>query len=351
MSADGKSSSETNQQANQEPSVTASAASSAASSAGAPNAAPVSPSAAAGSTSGTPLKMPRTLGAVAHERIAHLADAIAESELQRVNTDLTSMSVTALGAWPKIKSTRGDILRKAPTHDMTLFDAFEDICLSLGHVEAQVNATEEENRVLTGQWDAIKAEVSNVKAFLVGLAKYGDINVVPLRKVGTEFGYRATLDDAATVIEMLVQNWSKFGDKPPFSAERLQEFDREVAAFRVAVGLKEQNPEGPRLELMRRRRVYTLFRLAVTNIREALIYVYGESRVGEYVPAFSNATGKARSGSKDEPGTPAEQPTDSAEANLSAARRPSGFVVNNPENLPITPPFIEEEDGDKQRSA
>ena len=349
MSADDKSSSKTNEPMNQQ-TAQSELKVAAASSAAVPDAAPVSPSTEVGSGTATPpVKMPRTLGAAAYERISRLADAIAEDDLQRVNTDLTAMSVTALGAWPKIKSARADILRKAPTHDMTLFDAFEDICLSLGHVEAQVNATEEENRVLTGQWDAIKAEVSNVKAFLVGVAKYGDINVVPLRKVGTEFGYRATLDDAATVIEMLVQNWPKFGDKPPFSAERLQEFDREVAAFRVAVGLKEQNPEGPRLELMRRRRVYTLFRLAVANIREVLIYVYGESRVGEFVPSFSNATGKPRS-SKDEPATPADQPTDSAEANLSAARRPSGFVVNNPENLPITPPFIEEGD-DKQRSA
>jgi hypothetical protein len=34
----------------------------------------------------------------------------------------------------------------------------------------------------------------------------------------------------------------------------------------------------------------------------------------------------------------------------SAARRPSGFVVNNPERLPITDPFISEDD-DKQEIA
>src|SRR5688572_5006717 len=90
------------------------------------------------------VQIPLTRGAAAYQRIAHLADAIPESQLQRVNTDLTATSISARGAWPKIKSARADILRKNPTHDMKLFDAYEDICVSLGHVDAQVNATEEE---------------------------------------------------------------------------------------------------------------------------------------------------------------------------------------------------------------
>lgn len=294
------------------------------------------------------VKIPLTLGAAAYQRIAHLADAIPESELQRVNTDLTATSISALGAWPKIKATRADILRKSPTHDMTYFDAYEDISISVGHVDAQVNATEEENRVLTGQWEAIKAEVSNAKSYLLGLAGYGDINAVPLRKIGTEFGYRATLTDANTVIELLAQNWPKFGDNPPFSTERLQEFDAEVAAFAIAVGLKEQNPEGPRIELMRRRRVNTLFRLANTNLKEVLIYTYGEARVGEFIPSFSNASGKSRNTKDDVEPQPEAEP---APVNTSAQQRPSGFVVNNPDNLPITPPFIEDDADDKKRSA
>lgn len=299
------------------------------------------------------VQIPLTRGAAAYQRIAHLADAISESQLQRVNTDLTATSISARGAWPKIKSARADILRKNPNHDMKLFDAYEDICVSLGHVDAQVNATEEENRVLTGQWEAIKAEVINAKGYLLGLAGYGDINSVPLRKIGTEFGYRATLTDANTVIELLAQNWPKFGENPPFSAERLQEFDAEVAAFGEAVGLKEQNPEGPRAELLRRRRVNTLFRLATADIREAIIYTYGESRVGEFVPSFSNATGKSR-GTSSKEDAPTPQPEGSATdapENASARQRPSGFVINNPENLPITAPFMEDEDDDKKRTA
>jgi hypothetical protein len=318
-------------------------------------AAPVAPGAyntlADTAPSAPKVRIPLTLGAAALQRILHLADAIPESELQRVNTDLTASSVSARGAWPKIKTARADILRKNPTHDMTLFDAYEDICISLGHVDAQVNATEEENRVLTGQWEAIKAEVIHAKNFLLGLAGYLDINEVPLRKLGSEFGHRATLTDANTVIELLAQNWPKFGETPPFSAERLQEFDAEVAAFGVAVGVKEQNPEGPRVELMRRRRVNTLFRLANASIREAIIYTYGEARVGEFVPSFSNATGKSRGTNKEDATNPQGDTFTEVQENASARQRPSGFVINNPENLPITPPFIEDEDDDKKRTA
>ncbi len=295
---------------------------------------------------------PRSKGEAAYLSIAHLADAYPESELLRVTTDLEATSVTAIGAVPKIMGARADVLRKIPQHDMTYFNVFEAIAWALAYVCAQVNATEEENRALTAQAESLKAKVTDFKNFLATHAKSANINGTALRKVGTEFGYKALLADAGTVTELLVHSWDKLASKLPGDAPSLQAFDDEIVAFRTAVALKEQNPEGPRLELIRRRRVNTLFRHAVANIREALIYTYGESKVGDYIPGFSNASGK--SSSRNTADEDEQDPVATTEAapkeNTSAAQRPSGFVVNNPQNLPITPPFIEE-DNDNKRTA
>jgi hypothetical protein len=298
-----------------------------------------------------PLERPRTKGELAYLTIAHLADAYPESELLRVTTDLEATSVTAIGAVPKIRAARADVLRKIPHHDMTYFDLFEAIAWALAYVCAQVNATEEENRALTAQAESIKSKINELKNFLVNHAKAADINMTALRKIGTEFGYKALLSDAGTVLELLLQNWDELASKLPADAPSPQAFDQEVADFRMAMGRKEQDPDGPRQELIRRRRVNTLFRHAVANIREALIYTYGESKVGDYIPGFSNASGKSTSRNTDGEGEPSSSSDSDVTQDLtSAARRPSGFVVNNPEKLPITDPFISEED-DKQESA
>lgn len=303
-------------------------------------------------------KRPLMRAEASYLRIQHLSDAYSESELVRVTTDLEETSITALGASAKIKAAREEVLRKLPNHDMVYFDAWEDIAWALSYVAAQVNATEEENRVLTEQADLIKGKINELKNFLVTHAKAADINMVPLRKLGAEFGYKPMLTDAGTVLEIMTKHWDKLASKLPEGSNPVEELDQAVADFRIALGEREQNPEGPRQELIRRRRVNTLFRAAVANIREAIIYTYGESRVGEFVPGFSNASNKTSSrGSKEEQEeqTPDAEPA-VGQGTTPAPVRPSGFVLNNPENLPITSPFIEEDDtgntsGSKKRSA
>lgn len=281
---------------------------------------------------------PRTKGEEAYLSIAHLADAYEESELLRVTTDLEATSITALSAVPKIKSARAEVQRKLPHHDMTYFDNFEAIAWALAYVNAQVDATEEENRALTAQADSLKAKINARKNFLVGHAGAAGINTAALRKIGTEFGYKALLSDAGIVSELLLQHWDTLASKLPADAPSPQQFDEEVVAFRTALAIRERDPDGPRQELTRRRRVNTLFRNAVANIREAIIYTFGENAVGEYVPGFSNASGRSR-GSKND-----DRPSDPDVVNEPVGvRRSSGFVVNNPDNLPITSPFLEED--------
>lgn len=294
------------------------------------------------------MKRPRTKGEESYLEIAHLSDAYAENELVRVTTDLEATSVTAIGAVPKIKAAMPDVQRKLPQHDMKYFESFEAIAWALAYVCSQVNATEEENRALTAQAESIKAKLTELKNFLVNHAKSVDINMTALRKIGTEFGYKALLTDSGTVLELLLQHWDALASKLPTDAPSPQEFDQELVAFRTALAAKEQNPEGPRLELVRRRRVNTLFRRAVADIREALIYTYGETKVGDYIPGFSNSSGRSSSrneSSEEEP----EAGSEAGQQTSTAARRPSGFVINNPENLPITAPFIEEDEEDNNK--
>lgn len=65
--------------------------------------------------------------------------------------------------------------------------------------------------------------------------------------------------------------------------------------------------------------------------------------VANIIPGFSNSPKGSRNGKGEESGVETEAAshadTPFAPANPSA-QRPSGFAINNPANLPITPPFI-----------
>jgi hypothetical protein len=311
-------------------------------------------------------------GFAAYRRIAKLAEAVREDDLLRINVELNVVSTTALGALPRIKALRPECVRRLPQHDMTLFDAFEDIVLSLDYTDAAVRASVDQKRQLSVQADALDAVRTQLHNFSTGMAGYGLLPTEPLADIKKEFGYKPMLRDISTLVELLTKNWAKVGGKAPFDLDQLAKISQDVLALRTAIGLKEQSPDGPRDELMRRRRVFTLFRLAIADIRKIAIYLHGEDAVGDIVPAFFNAPAKtsakgagsgsgsgsgAGNGSGNGAGLENEEDTDAnaassplAAAALSAKNRPSGFTVNNPLNLPITSPF-EDMPSDAKESA
>jgi hypothetical protein len=295
-------------------------------------------------------------GEAAFRRIASLSDSIPESEQERINVVATMVSTTALGAAPRIKAMRAEFVRRVPNHDMTLFDAYEDSALAFEYTDVKVRATKQEKMRLTGRAEALTAVRDRLYEFVEGIAGYGLVNQAALSEVKKEFGYKPMLRDVSTLLEIMGQNWQEVRHTAPFSLEEMSKIAAEVLSLRTALGLQEQAPEGPRQEIVRRRQVYTLFRRCVAEARKVGIYLYGEDAVGEIVPAFFNPHGKPSRNPKpseeldedtDVSDTPVAQPNAASKASTqkeNAPQRPSGFIVNNPENLPITNPFSDDED-------
>lgn len=287
------------------------------------------------------------LGEAAFQRVASLVDTIVEEEVPRINVDLTAVVVSARGALPKIKELRPEILKQLPHYELTLFDAFEDIVAALGYVDSALRASSEDRKEVTAQAEALDAKRTQLHETAVALSRFGLVDEKPLQSIKRELGYKPLISDVATLVQLLRQNWSKIEGKLPFTLKELNAIDREAVSLSTALGFKERNPEMPRETARRRRQVYGLFRQAVAHIRRAVTYLYGEEEVNEIVPTFANAPGRAsKAGSAEESAKPEGTATTAGGRSTPAASAASTpFKVNNPEQLPITAPFGETEDG------
>lgn len=302
-----------------------------------------------------------TTGEAALERVTPLTEAIPENEVvPRLNTNVRNAAITALGAHERIIAIRPDALVHAPHHNLIYLDNFKDITLAMLHTDTAVQMSIEDKKDLAGMAEVLYAKRDQFSSLARGLARFGQLDARQLEVVGTEAGYKALARDASILVAVFRHNWDRVGKGLPFTQQDLAQLDREATALNVAIGRKEQNADAPREATLQRRRMFTLFRMAVEDIRRLAVYLYGEDAVDQIVPNFSNfAKGSGRSTKdEDETTTSADTATGTtaatgttttgAAATTSAQQRPSGFVVNNPENLPITNPFIEEDDGKKE---
>lgn len=303
------------------------------------------------------LDVARTDGEAALARIEHLLEAIAEEDvIPRVNVNVRNTAIGALGVLSRILAIRPDAERYAPNHDLIYLDNLEDILLAMLQADMALQMSAEDRKELATKAEPLFAKRDEYASLAYGFAKFRIIDMSQLEAVGKEAGYKALARDLEILVAAFRQAWPRIGSSLPFTQQELAQLSRDATALNVAIGIKEQNPTLPREANLLRRRVLTLFRLAEDDLRRLASGLYGEDAVDSIIPRFSNSPKGSRP--KGEPGVEAE---DSSTENLtsapsspsaaqtsSSALRPSGFIINNPENLPITPPFIEEDDAQKE---
>lgn len=305
------------------------------------------------------LDVERTDGEAALARIEPLLDAIAEEDVMaRVNVSVRNTAIAALGVLPRILAIRPDAVRFVPNHSLIFLDNLEDILLAMLQADMALQMTAEDKTELATKAEPLFAKRDEYASLAYGFAKFRTIDLSQLEVVGKEGGYKALARDIEILVTAFRQAWPKVGSGLPFTQQDLAQLSRDATALNIAIGAKEQNPALPKEANLLRRRVLTLFRLAEADLRRLAIGLYGEDAVDSIIPTFSNSPKGSRN--KGEQGGQAEDsnaedfasdPTtapSSPSAQLPLAQRPSGFVINNPENLPITSPFIEEDDVKKE---
>lgn len=308
-----------------------------------------------GTLTGT-LNVEPDMGEAAVGRLQPLLDAITEGDvLPRLNTSARNVAITALGVHPRILAMRADAARMLPNHNLVYIDCFEDILLALLHSDTAVQMSSEDKKELAEKAVGFYAKRDKYNNLARGFAEFGQIDPAQIEVVGKEGGYKALARDLSILAKVYRQNWPKLGSSLPFSLQDVAQLDRDSLLVNTLLGAKEQSPEAPREVNVLRRRIYTLFRMAIADLRRVAIYLYGEEAVDAIIPGFSNFTKPGR-GTKGEAEGDATAETDSADNSATdadatlatpaspAPQRPSGFIVNNPENLPITNPFSDDED-------
>lgn len=298
----------------------------------------------------------RTDGEAALDRILPLLEAIEDDDVPpRVNVSVRNTAIAALGALARVLAIRPDAVRHAPNHSLIYLDNFEDILLAMLQADTFLQMTAEDKKEVAAMAEPLFAKRDEYSSLAQGFARFKVIDLSQLEVVGKEGGYKALARDLEILVTLFRKAWPKIGAGLPFTQQDLAQLSRDATALNVAIGIKEQNPNVPKEANVLRRRVLTLFRLAEDDLRRLASGMYGEDAVDSIIPRFSNSPRGTRKGAQAETGSdtgvasdPANAaPTDAA-ASSSSAQRPSGFVINNPENLPITPPFIEEDDAKKE---
>lgn len=303
------------------------------------------------------LDVARTDGEAALERITPLLDAVEDDDVPpRVNVSVRNTAIAALGALARILAIRPDAVSHSPNHSLIYLDNFEDILLGMLHADTVLQMTTEDKKELAAMAAPLFAKRDEYSSLAQGFARFKIIDASQLDVVGAEGGYKALARDLEILVTLFRKAWPKIGSGLPFTQQDLAQLSRDATALNLAIGVKEQNPNVPKEANLLRRRVLTLFRLAEDDLRRLASGLYGEDAVDSIIPRFSNSPKGSRKGGQVDAGsnadTSAEQSSsaesDASNSSGSSAQRPSGFVINNPENLPITPPFIEEEDAKKE---
>lgn len=225
-------------------------------------------------------------------RIAHLADRVGERDLPRVNVDIQAIVARALRALPRIKSMRAEAVRQLPLHDLTLFDAFEDIVLALGCTDTEVRASPKGHRATTTAARALQLKRAQLQDVALGLARFGLLDEAP-RSPRKLAGYRRLVADLSHLVPLLRRNWDKVAGKVPFTLDDLDEVDREVIALTRTLVVDERRVAPSRNVISRRRQIYALFRDAVADLRRIATYLYGDKGANAIIPAFANVANPA----------------------------------------------------------
>lgn len=307
------------------------------------------------------LDIERTDGEAALDRIMPLLEALEDDDVPpRVNVSVRNTAIAALGVLGRILAIRPDAVRYAPNHSLIYLDSLEDILLSLLQTDTVLQMTAEDKKEVAAMAEPLFSKRDEYSGLAHGFAKFRIIDAAKLEVIGKEGGYKALARDLEILVTVFRQAWPKIGNGLPFTQQDLAQLSRDATALNLAIGIKEQNPNLPKEANVLRRRVLALFRLAEDDIRRLVSGLYGYDAVESIIPSFSNSPKGTRSkgtqGAEAEAATNADatEPASDApgtSASTSSAQRPSGFVINNPENLPITPPFIEDADDDKKRTA
>jgi hypothetical protein len=295
--------------------------------------------------------------AAAFEALLPEISAVPEGELTPITTDVVASITTVLGALPRIRALRGDIDKMWRQFDFAEFDKLEQYAHALHQANARWRAAANAPKVDVAPLAADLADVRD--RLFAGANLLVDFKVIDgkgLEGIKQTAGYRALSSDVSTLVQVLSANWATIANKLPVTLADLNRYAEQALAFLTSVGLREQAQTKVTEAALQRQQAYTLLERAYGNARRAVLYLRPKDgeEIAPSLYAGRGGRGRAEAEAVEEVEGVVTAPEPVAAAASSATAKPTGapstqsstttaaipIVINNPNGLPATAPFL-----------
>ena len=241
----------------------------------------------------TAAKQPRLRNSL--EQIREEMEKLGASELLRINLDPLAAVAIARGALPRLLPLRPQIQAVLPSFNFVYLDRLELYSLALMQANTVYCATKDpqkERKKLAAETFSLREQLLADINVLKARGFFPGVNLTDLKGPN---GHLNIACDAMMLAGLIRDNWEKIAGR---CAATLEELDRaEILCDELTrvVGFRNRPPEEFAAAVLQRRRAYTLFMRAYSEVRRAVSYVRArEGDANRLAPSFFCKTKKGR---------------------------------------------------------
>jgi hypothetical protein len=259
----------------------------------------------------------------AYDATAKDRAAIEASEVLIVNLDIQQAITTVLGALPRIKVLRPEIVA-LPQFEVGPFDAIEAYARALAYAQTVYLAASTTQEALP----ALVERAVGIRDLLVSdataLARRGLLDSKRLADLKGGAGYLNVASDLGVLVRMLRERWSEVATKSAIQVAELDEAEQIFEHITLAVAERTQQSTRAVAASDDRQRAFTLLIKAYDQARRAVTYLrWDHHDIDKIAPSLWAGRGgrSASNGGKNDRNEP---PVDNAAPAPGAPEAPNG---------------------------
>ncbi|MBN1612154.1 MAG: hypothetical protein JW940_36320 [Polyangiaceae bacterium] len=215
--------------------------------------------------------------AAAYEQLLPGILAVAEASIPPILIDIPTAVTRVLGALPRIRALRPEIVETFRKFDFAEFDRLEQYTLALSHAHALHRAAHRPKPSLSVVADELVGTRDVLLTDARSLASHRLIQAERFAGCRARPGYRALAYDVLLLVQVLRDAWNEVHDRTPVTHGELDQAAVSAERFLAAVGLRDQARPTVAEATVLRRKTFALFMRAYAKARAAVQYLRAEA--------------------------------------------------------------------------
>lgn len=232
------------------------------------------------------------------ERLRPELEAVPRAEVRQISIDVDKAVATVLGALPRLRKLRPQIVALLPTLDLTLFDKMEDYAAALNAAHGAYQATTRSTTELRELAQEATQLLHILLAEATTLVKRGVLSPNVIRRLERPVGYKNVAQSLNRLAGGLQRQWPEIASKSSLTEAELQR--AQSLQWRLLRLVGESENRKPRTDAANdlRRRAFSCFVRAWNDIRRAVSHLRWEAGdANDVAPSLF----RGRGGSKRKP--------------------------------------------------